>query len=358
MQSSVGKSGGGYSRADRILHHIALGFAPVLEMSFDVERGRYGKAADALDCKAPVFVCGLARAGTTILMRTLYGSGVFASLSYRDLPLPLAPNSWARMSAGFKRSVETRERGHGDGLTHDLDTPEAIEEVFWRAHEGSRYLRPEGLAPVPPEPETLDAFVTYVRLVLLRYGRPRYLSKNNNNILRLGALVEAFPDAVLLHPFRDPLQQAESLRNQHVRACSLQADDAFRRKFMDWLGHHEFGAGQRPFLLDDAPGGDRETIDYWLAAWISAYRHLLDQSEPVRSCQRFIDYMQLCTDDGGLAPALARIAQVDPAAISLSEMRSPLSRDVRGAGKALAAEARTIYAALIERAQVDVAKGF
>jgi hypothetical protein len=242
-----------YSRSDRLLHRIALGFAPVLEASFDIERARYRKAIADMQVEAPVFVCGLARAGTSILTRLIEGSGAFASLTYRDLPFPLAPNSWRRLSAGFNRRVETRERGHGDGLTHDLDSPEAIEEVFWRAQEGERYITPEGLRPEPPAQATIAAFRDYARLVLLGSPGKRYLSKNNNNVLRLPALAEAFPDAVLLHPFRDPVQQAESLRAQHLRAIALAAGDGFRRSFMGWLGHHEFGADQRPFLFAGAP---------------------------------------------------------------------------------------------------------
>lgn len=341
MQSSAGKSGVGYSRADRILHHLALGFAPVLEMSFDLERGRFGKAAAGLAVDRPVFVCGLARAGTSVLMRLLHATGAFASLSYRDLPFPLAPNSWARLGKG--RSVEAHERGHGDGLLHDLDTPEAIEEVFWRAQEGSRYLKAEGLAPVAPAPETVEAFAAYVRLVLLRYGRARYLSKNNNNILRLSALAQAFPDAALVHPFRDPLQQAESLRNQHLRACALQAEDGFRRSFMGWLGHHEFGAGQRPFLLPDAPEGNRGHIDYWLASWIHAYRWLLSQPGPVQARQHFLDYDRLCA--GG--HAVVTVAGME---VPLTGLRAPEPRPAEGARAALVREARELHAELSRRA--------
>src|SRR5204862_7656342 len=115
---------------------------------------------------------------------------------------------------GRKRHVDASERGHGYGLTHDLDSPEAIEEVFWRALEGNRYLRRDGLAPMEPRAETLANFRDYVRLVLLRNGGARYLSKNNNNILRLEGLAISFPDAFLIHPFRDPLQQALSLLSQ------------------------------------------------------------------------------------------------------------------------------------------------
>ena len=283
-----------YGRADRLLHRIALGFAPVLEATFDIERAAWRRRAAAVPIDRPVFIAGLARAGTSILTRLLHQSGGFASASYRDMPFPLAPNSWARL--GGKRHVEATERGHGDGLLHDLDSPEAIEEVFWRAREGERYLHADRLEPAAPLPETMTAFADYVRLVLLRHGGRRYLSKNNNNVLRLGALAAAFPDALILHPFRDPLQQALSLRNQHVRACALAAEDPFRRRFMTWLGHHEFGADQRPFAFPGAPepDADRDALDYWLTTWIAVHAALLDQPAAVQARQGFVDYDALC----------------------------------------------------------------
>lgn len=296
-----------YGRADRLLHRIALGFAPILEATFDAERARWRRQAAAIAIERPVFIAGLARAGTSILTRLLHDSGGFASASYRDLPFPLAPNSWARL--GGERQVEAAERGHGDGLLHDLDSPEAIEEVFWRAQEGRRYIRADRLEPVAPLPDSLDSFADYVRLVLLRYGGRRYLSKNNNNVLRLGALASAFPDALILHPFRHPLQQALSLRNQHLRACELAADDPFRRRFMTWLGHHEFGADQRPFAFPGAPepDEDRDHPDYWLRTWIAVYGALLEQPEAVQARQIFVDYDALCAGDPASARRLAEL---------------------------------------------------
>lgn len=337
-----------YSRADRLLHRVALGFAPVLEASFDIERGRYRKAIREVAVEAPVFVAGLARAGTTILTRLLDQHDAFVSLTYRDLPFPLAPNSWRALSAGFKRTIEASERGHGDGLTHDLDSPEAIEEVFWRAHEGARYVTPEGLAPVPPEPATIAAFRDYVRLVLLAHPGRRYLSKNNNNVLRLPALVEAFPDAVLVHPFRDPVQQAASLRSQHLRAIALAAGDEFRKSFMGWLGHHEFGADQRPFRLADGPGphDDPLALDYWLKAWISVHEALLGQPGAVAARQVFIDHDRLCA-----APRAERLGWLlgldEP--LDLSALVRPAIRQVPIDDPDLLAHAHDVHHRLGER---------
>jgi len=349
MQSFDGKSDGGYGRFDRLLHQLALGFSPLLEMSFDIERMSYAAAASKLSCEKPVFVTGLARAGTTVLMRMLYHGGKFASLTYRDMPFPLAPNSWARLGTRSSRSIATTERGHGDGLTHDLDTPEAIEEVFWRAFEGNRYIESAGLAPVPPEGETLESFRLFARLVQLRYGRSRYLSKNNNNVLRLPGLVSAFPDAVLIHPFREPLQQAASLLNQHRRACVTQTDDPFRRKFMTWLGHREFGLDQRPFLFADAPArdGDRESINYWLQAWISVYRSLLRQPDPVSSRQLFIDFDLLCTGDTRLPAAMAEA--IDAEVLPMDILAPPSPHQAVDADPSLLAAAQALHADLRAR---------
>ena len=341
----------GPEASEHLLHRLTLGSAPVRDISFDIERAAYRKKLPRDPAPAPIFVAGLARAGTTILMRGLHDSGGFASLSYRDLPLPLAPNSLARITRGTNRSVIARERGHGDGIFHDLDSPEAIEEVFWGHFEGARYRQPDALTPAPVAPDTITAFRDYVELVRLRHGGGRYLSKNNNNILRLPALIEAFPDAVLLHPFRDPLQQASSLRYQHRRACALADQDPRRASFTTWLGHHEFGRDQRPFAFAGAPGQelDRESLDYWVTAWISVYRSLSNQPEAIGARQLFVDYDRLCRGGGKLGPELTERLGLGPAQ-EPAGFRPPAPHPVEETNPALIAEAYALHAALVERA--------
>jgi hypothetical protein len=292
---------------ERMLQRIALGTHLVRAVTSEFEAEKYQAAANVRRPEPPVFVTGLARAGTSILVRALHDSGEFAALTYRDLPFPLAPNLWARLARPLKREVATAERAHGDGLSHDLDTPEAIEEVFWRHHERAHYIGPDGLQPVMPRCETIAAFADYARLVQLRYDRPRYLSKNNNNVLRLPALLAAFPDALLVHPFRDPVQQAASLLAQHRSACALAKADPFRTRFMTWLGHHEFGADRRPFLLPGGPtdGDDPDAVDYWLKSWIAVSRSLLNTLPNMAAQQVFVDYDALVSDGGEMARSLS-----------------------------------------------------
>ena len=306
MLSSASALNGAYGPADRLLHRLALSWRPVIETSFDLECAIFGKVVDRAALDRPIFVCGLARAGTSLVTRLIAAAPGMGFPSYRDMPFPLAANLWARLS-GKHRRLPASQRGHGDGMTHDLDTPEAVEEVFWRCFEGHRYRRRDGLAPTPADAETVAKFRRYVALVVLRAGASRYLSKNNNNILRVRLLAETFPDALFVHPFRDPASQAESLRRQHERAQHLQQMDRFRLHYADWLGHHEFGTAQLPFLLPGSPaaGGNRQSLDYWLDSWNGVYGYLLEQPDALRERQFFLDYDALCRSPDIVLAALS-----------------------------------------------------
>jgi hypothetical protein len=295
-----------YSNASKILHHLALNYSSLCQLQFDIERTVKKSALPAPTEGAHVFVCGMARAGTTILMRSIFVSGEFASLTYRDMPFVLAPNLWASLQRGEQRHMEKVERAHGDGIQVGYDSPEALEEVYWRVHGGDKYLLADRLVPHDVDEETLENFKAYVSLILTRYQKSRYLSKNNNNILRIDAIRRAFPNALLLIPFRDPRKQALSLLAQHKRFLDIHRTDAFSRRYMTWLAHHEFGADHRPFDFGSGVSGDTCNIDYWLARWNDCYSFLLQRFEDGDPNVRFVCYEDLCSDDPGSWENLCR----------------------------------------------------
>jgi hypothetical protein len=284
-----------YGLLSRWLHTLALGSDAVGGTAFDLESALFSVDPAQVDGR-PVFVAGLARAGTTLLMRLLHETGAFSSLTYRDMPFLLAPNLWRRMSAPFARPGAAAERAHGDGLLVDVDSPEALEEVFWRVHCREDYIRPDRLLPMVASDEVIARFRAYVGRILLCHGGGRYLSKNNNNLLRLPSLRKAFPQAIILVPFRDPVEQARSLLAQHRRFCQLQREDPFVARYMTWLVHHEFGLDHRPFDWDGlaTPGLSPDDLDYWLAQWIAAYRHLLGMVSALTLS--LVDYDCLCAE--------------------------------------------------------------
>lgn len=331
----------GYSALDKTLHRLVLGSPAVAEMTHDIERGLFLKAAPQ-DQGRHVFVTGLARAGTTILMREIHRTGQFGSLTYADMPFVLAPNLWARLSSKGRDPGPRAERAHGDGIEVDTQSPEALDEVYWRLFDGATYIGPDGLAPHAPDEDVITGYRDLIRLILRRTGKARYVSKNNNNILRIGTLARALPDADFLVPLRDPLTHAASLLNQHERFLDA---DPFTRDYMTWLGHHEFGATHRPFLFDGHPEGDPMTLDYWLRVWIAAYS-ALDRAEADAANICFVPYEALSADPAVWQAVATRIGVTPRAA---AELRTVRDKDPGAHDPALAATARALHARLAER---------
>lgn len=268
----------------RIVHRMALGWTPVAETAFDLEWQLFGKSVCAgVDLQPggtgdqPVFIAGLARSGSTLLLQLLHGSDDFCSLTYRDMPFVLSPNLGSRLRGNPPASAE-QERAHRDGWLVNEDSPEALEEVFWRVIGHEHYIHSQYLSTIEENSHNIAEFRRYIATIRYHYrvsgeAVPRYLSKNNNNLLRLATIRAAFPQAPIMIPFRHPVAQARSLLHQHRHFCALHRDDAFGLQYMRWLVHHEFGLDHRPPLtaMDDIRGHDPATLDYWVALWIGVY---------------------------------------------------------------------------------------
>jgi hypothetical protein len=287
-----------YRFLDRLLHRLALHYRSVAELSFDLDQ-RLAKALpeEITSGMKHVFIAGLARSGTTILLRRLHESKCFRSLTYRDMPFVLAPFIWGKLSSISRRERHHTERAHGDGIEIDFDSPESLEEVFWRTFCGHNYIGPVSLRPHHPAFEQIREFRRYVSAILSTTSpQQRYLSKNNNNILRLDAIRKAFPAAIIMIPFRDPVQQASSLLQQHLNFSAVQKESRFVLDYMTWLGHHEFGQGHRRFQINhcEQQAYPVTSLNYWLQSWCEVYSWL-ESAKPDQAL--FVCYEDLCTDD-------------------------------------------------------------
>ena len=119
-----------YTFSARLLHRLALGLPSVSKASFDID-GLFHDNHQKLEKGGHIFICGLARVGTTILMRAFYQTGQFRSLTYRDMPFVLMPSIWQQVVKLTYKEGRLHQRAHGDGIFVDYDSPEAFEEVFW-----------------------------------------------------------------------------------------------------------------------------------------------------------------------------------------------------------------------------------
>ncbi len=279
----------------RLLHRTALGSNWIAKASFDLEKSlHYNYTNRAIE--KPVFISGLARSGSTALLNLLYATDEFRSLTYRDMPFILMPGIWKRLSTPYRKKNIKQERAHGDSLMVDFDSPEAFEEVFWRTFCGEEYILSGELITHDPGKQELAKFRQFVRNILNSddADKPRrYLSKNNNNILRLNSLKRAFKDSIILIPFRDPLLQARSLHKQHQRFIKLQNKNMFGLRYMGYLGHHEFGLGHKTFRFSSQTiDVEPKSINYWIEIWIRAYQHLLNTDLPGL---HFISHEEACS---------------------------------------------------------------
>ena len=336
-----------YGSASKLLHYLALDSRAGTDLLFDIEQVLYGRGASSAVNGEHVFVSGMARAGTTILMRAIYETGEFASLTYRDMPFVMAPNLWSKLTQKSTRRTRKELRAHGDRIWIDFDSPEALEEVFWRAKSGEEYIREHKLIPHDATPETIEAFRRYVSLINLRYAKKRYLSKNNNNALRLYSISAAFPNAIIIIPFRDPLQQAQSLLTQHKKFCARHQANRFSKQYMSWLVHHEFGLDHRPFHFDGDAMTSNQTvgIDYWLLQWTHTYRHLMKIHGQAPHNIIFVGYEELCRTDDKLWRSLCNriaISGRNPNFIA-NVTQAPTTQNVN-----LASGAKALYAKLSE----------
>ncbi len=306
-----------YSSVDRIVHRLAFANRSMQMTAMDIESTLFSKRFKHIAVDQPVFVTSLPRAGTTLLLEVLSRLPGFVSHCYRDMPLVLAPLLWELFSERFRKPGDLRERAHGDGMAVSYDSPEAFEEVLWRFSWPDKF-GDDHIALWSPTEETGDFrrfFTEHIqKLIASRPGSEspaRYVSKNNANIARLPFLRKLYPEGIVLVPFRHPLDQAESLLGQHRRFLDVHAREAFSRKYMEDIGHLEFGALHRPIRFDGIDQvSDRystETLDYWLAYWVIAFTHIWRFRDQIT----LVSYENCCEDFRSVAAAMARYLHVD-----------------------------------------------
>ena len=260
-----------YSNIQKFLYDLVLSKKIINKTLFELEKIIYLKNKDIKN-KSHIFVTGLPRSGTTSLLNFLYSSNQYASLTYRNMPFVLSPNFSKLFN---KKNTPRKERAHGDGITFDINSPEAFDEVFFNNDE--EFVKNE--------------LLNYLQLILISENKVKYLSKNNLNYKRIDLIKSMLPNSVFLIPIREPLQHAYSLLNQHLHFSQLQQENDFIRRYMNYLGHNEFGLNHKPW---DNPINHRDLnkIDYWLEQWCLFYKNILKNYQTYNNCF-FIIYEEL-----------------------------------------------------------------
>jgi hypothetical protein len=267
------------------------------------------RAADIEDIaiERPVFVCGLARAGTTILLETLARHPHLGSHRYRDDPFVFTPVFWNSFLARLPDQGGTSaERAHGDGIAVTADSPEAFEEAIWMAffedlHDPRRPAVLDADTSCPP----FEAFLRdHIRKLLWVRGRRRYLAKANYHVTRMAYLLKLFPDARFVVPLRAPQAHIASLAKQHRLFCAGERRHPRALEHMRRIGHFEFGLDRRPINVGDGAaeeilkafrGGD--DLRGWALYWASLHGWLarrLEADAALRAAVKVVRFEDLC----------------------------------------------------------------
>ena len=286
-----------YNFLVKLLHYAVIGNKIVPELLFDLENFLFRKKNKLIRIKHHLYITGLARAGTTIMLRSIYASNKFASLTYRDMPFVISPNLWNYISK-YLKTKKTIMRKHNDNILINLDSPEQFEEIFWNLKTSNEYNFKNCLKYYNVNSYNLELYELFIKNCLLKYNKQSYISKNNNNLLRIKSLMKKFPNAKFLIIFRNPLDHSISLMNQHINFSNLQKKDKFIKNYMNCLVHHEFGLNQKQMLFDeeDAINISKDNINFWLLQWINFYKFALKEKLKLSKNIIFVDYKDICTN--------------------------------------------------------------
>jgi hypothetical protein len=272
--------------------------------------------------RMPIYVCGLARSGSTLLHEIVASVPGVATHRVKDYPMVYTPYWW-RQATARRRPTAPRERVHRDRVLITPESPDALEEMLWmaffpRCHDPSVSNRLEARSRHP----TFEAFYrAHLGKLLLAERATRYVAKANYHVARLAYLVRLFPDARILLPVREPVSHIASLVRQHGWFCQGQQKHPRALAWMQRSGHFEFGRDRRPLNLGD---GERvraiqrawaagEEVRGWACYWDMVYgdlAQLLDADALVRAATKVVRFEDLCA-----APAETIRAVLDHCAL-------------------------------------------
>ncbi len=289
-------------------------------------------AAEVCDLRLvdrPVFIGGLARSGSTMLLEWLSSMPGFTSHRYSDFPLLWTPYWWNALLARLPKSrVAAVERAHGDGIMVTRDSPEAFEEVLWAHYfPFDAQARSDILGASAQAPAFARLHREHVAKLVHARGARRYVAKGNYNTLRIGLLGKLYPDAQFIVPIREPLAHVASLLRQDD--LYAQAPAATLRHIAA-RGHHEFGALKRVMRVDptstEAVERDRREgrlAQAWLRQWIAIYAYVFEQMEAdtdLAARVTLVPFERLCAQPLAQLSAISKRIGIEADANSLAAM--------------------------------------
>lgn len=302
---------------DRVVGAATAHWPGAMRRLGNLESRVLGREIASLRIERPVYVCGLARAGSTLLLEALAGAPGFTAHHYSDYPLLWTPYWWNWLRERLPLPTHAPvERAHRDRLAVTAMSPEAFEEVLWMHFFPERHD--------PATNQVLDAastnaafdafYAAHIRKLLAVRRARRYVAKGNYNLTRIGYLRRLFPDARFVIAVREPAAHIASLLKQDCLFTDLANADKAVATHLSRTGHFEFGPHKRALHVGDGAQAaaiqacfdSGRVVEGYARQWAAAYGWLVAQlngdPELAAAC-RLVDYERLCTapEDGLVA---------------------------------------------------------
>ena len=292
--------------ADYLMTRFAHSAAGALKLLGEMETDALGAKLAAIPIDRPVFISGLARSGTTILLNLFAGLPGVGTHRYRDFPFLFVPYWWNLYQDRLAGSEAPVERPHKDRIVITKESAEAFEEPLWMHFfpDSHRAAARHVLSGADVNPKFDEFYRAHLRKILLVRGARRYVSKGNYNIARLGYIARLLPDARFIVPIRHPVTHVHSLMRQHELFTAYAAADARVPQYLRAAGHYEFGPQRVPINVDDA--SPQRIRDAWAAGdddlgyaimWRSVYAHvrrLAQAGGPLAHRIKVVRYEDFC----------------------------------------------------------------
>ncbi len=288
----------------------------------------------------PLYVCGLARSGSTLLHEIVAAHPQVATHRVKDYPMVYTPYWWRRATAGLQPKAP-RERAHQDRIMITSDSPEALEEMLWmaffpRCHDPAV----SNLFSASRRYSTFETFYRdHICKLLLAEKATRYAAKANYHVARLPYLLRLFPDARFIIPVRDPITHITSLMRQHRWFSEGQRNRPRALAYMRRSGHFEFGLDRRPMNLGDTGlvrsilglWKSGEEVRGWARYWNMVHEYLarlLADDAPVRAAALVVRYEQNCDAPAGTIRSVLGHCRLPEAERIIEQFASKISRPV------------------------------
>jgi hypothetical protein len=298
--------------------------------SFWIQLGRLesnGLAKEVLGIpvRKPVYICGLARSGSTLLHEVVASHPGIATHRSKDYPMVFTPYWWRRATAGLKAGP-ARERPHADGVMVTTESPDSLEEMVWMAFFNGCH-RPTVSAVLDAReshPDFESFYDLHIRKLMLAEGARRYVAKNNYHVARLCYLARLYPDAKFLIPVRSPADHVASLLRQHRLFSAGQRVYLRALAYMQRTGHFEFGLDRRTINLGSGPrvqlilealaAGDevRGLANYWDMVYEYVWR-VLETDPAVKRASLVVRFENITQDPQATLRATLRHCELPDA---------------------------------------------